>query len=235
MLMKPLIENFSPNDCRKLFSLQLPNTSIGKLDIKMKEYSLPRDMFVTELIDSNGNKLGSDIFGLSNEKDIFNYNIEIENPHKGKGLGELLRLTTIIEMIENKVEQIRLYSKNTAIYFHSKYKFEPNIKSFSHRNEALKNISNNKIFKPFAQNASEILEKIEKTDMFDYDKQCEHSRQANSIIKQYIQEVLQSKKQKELPFDIGFDMKLTKESILKNLDFFNNLLKKHGIDYQIKS
>ena len=233
--MKPLIENFSPNDCRKLFSLQLPNTSIGKLDIKMKEYSLPRDMFVTELIDSNGNKLGSDIFGLSGEKDIFNYNIEIENPYKGKGLGELLRLTTIIEMIENKVEQIRLYSKNTAIYFHTKYKFEPNIKSFSHRNEALKNISNNKILKPFAQKASEILEKIEKTDMFDYDKQCEHSRQANSLIKQYIQEVLQSKKQKELPFDIGFDMKLTKESILKNLDFFNNLFKKHGIDYQIKS
>ena len=82
-------------------------------------------MFVTKLIDSDGNTLGSEIFGLSGKSDMFDYNIEVNNPHRGKGFGELLCLTNIIEMIENKINLIRLYSKNTAIYFHSKYKFEP--------------------------------------------------------------------------------------------------------------
>ena len=35
------------------------------------------------------------------------------------------------------------------------------------------------------------------------------------------------------PFDYGFNMKLTKENVIKNMDFFNNLFKKHGINYKI--
>ena len=59
--------------------------------------------------------------------------------------GELLRLASIIELLENKLKQIEIYSKNTAVYFHSKYKFKPAIKNFNERDKVLESIIENEM------------------------------------------------------------------------------------------
>lgn len=236
MLTKPIIKNFSPQDERKILQLQLPNTKAGKVDIDVTGHCLPMDMFITSIKDSNGNTIGSEIFCIDDSDEMFGYNIEVETPNKGKRLGELLRLTSIIEMLENKINLLKIYSKNIAIYFHSKYNFEPDISgSLSHRNAAVTNIMNNKSegMVSFSKEAKELMQKIENTPIYDTDKQFRLSQQANELIKNYIQEILKNGNYKDFCFDLGFNMKLTKETILKNADFFNELFEKHGIDYKI--
>ncbi len=56
----------------------------------------------------------------------------------------MLRLASIMEIIENKSPFIYIFSKDTAVYFHGKYKFEPAIKAFKERNAALETIIQDK-------------------------------------------------------------------------------------------
>lgn len=236
MLTKPIIKNFAPQDERKILNFQLPNTKAGKIDIDIAEYSLPMDIFITRIKDSDGNTLASETFCLDESDDMYGYNIEVEEKIKGKSLGELLRLTSIIEMLENKIKQLRIYSKSAAIYFHSKYKFEPDISdSTSARREAVTKVMRNQSekMKRYALRAEEIMKKIENIPTYETDKQAVLSEQSNQLLKEYIQEILKNENYKDFPFDLGFNMKLTRETVLKNADFFNNLFKKHGIEYEI--
>ena len=143
MLVQPSIRNVAPNDSRKICSFELPHSEIGEIAVRVKPRLTDKDRFVSEIVNSEQNVLGSEVFDLFPEKNmIFGYDISVKPANRGKGLGELLRLASIIEMIENKVEEFKIYSKNSAVYFHSKYKFTPDFNTFSYRDEAIRNISN---------------------------------------------------------------------------------------------
>lgn len=145
-----------------------------------------------------------------------------------------MRLSSIIAMLENNINQFDILSKDTAVYFHSKYKFIPNVKAFESRNNILRSIVQNSenFVNDLTKQAIELLERISQNPPAE--EQRAMVRETNTIAKDYITKVLERKEQKNHPFIGAVDMKLTAESVIENKDFFNALFQKHGIDYSIK-
>lgn len=84
-----------------------------------------KNKFKTILIDNKKNIVGINSFKIyentfkgCNMNTLLNKNIHI-------GLGEIMRLTSIIELIENNLKKIQILSLSEAIPFHLKYKFKP--------------------------------------------------------------------------------------------------------------
>ena len=154
--------------------------------------------------------------------------------NKGLGIGEMLRLTSIIAILENKIKEFFIYSKNTAIYFHSKYKFQPAIDTFSHRDFILENIIKNckNKYENIKEDAQILLERAREEKK--PESQRELCKETNELLKKYFNKIKENKdEQKSHPFDIGFRMVLTEDEIIKNKDFFNNLFKKYNVNYKI--
>jgi len=97
------------------------------------------------------------------EKEMHGIYIQTHERYRNNSLAEILRLTSIITMLENNIQKFRIFALNTASGFHTKYKFKPELE--------------------------------------------EHWR--------------------------GINMVLSKEDVIKNKQFYNELFKKHGIEYKI--
>lgn len=236
-LTPPKITPYYLNENRKLCNIVAHNKALGELTLETDRYQDISERYITKLKDKNNNILGYEIFSFEDfYNTLFGYSIRV-NPElrqKGLHLGELLRLSSIIEMFENKAQKLELYSKDTAIYFHSKYKFQPNINSFKDRDKALESIIQNPKtgMEAIIDSAKELIEKI-KNSITPEEKRATIS-QANEITKKYIEQALSSPKgYKEYPFEYGMGMDLPKDTIIKNRDFYNELFHKHGIDYEI--
>lgn len=236
-MSKPIFTLVHPNDTRKLCSFNVHNELFGDLTVTTREYNDGINRFITELKNKPGKLFGKEIFSLEQNSDnMFGYFMEVGQEYRNKNFrfGEILRLSSIIEMIENKIKTLNIYSKDTAIYFHSKYKFKPDIHQFDTRNKALESIINNpqKGFETFIEKAVEILKKIKNTDSPELQRTLRND--TNILTREYLQQVLKTEGSRNThPFDYGMDMTLTRETILENKDFFNALFKKHGIDYEI--
>ena len=229
-LSKPLWKTLSGV---KLCSLKLEKPELGKIRAEvshLKDYNYAINLFT-----SNGTRIGKEFFGLyPDENRIFGFNIETLKSFRGKfRLGELLRLISIMEMIENKINLFQIFSKDTAVYFHFRYGFKPDIRQFAHRDNNLETISNDSRFPDFAQTAKILIKKIhEHSGGEEMRKIC---KLTSVLTEEYMKRVkqLNPQEQKLHPFTFGFDMKLTKEDVLKEKDLFNRLFKNHGIDYTI--
>ena len=83
------------------------------------------DKFKTILIDNKNNIVGINSFQIY--QNIFNgCNMNtLINHNTHTGLGEIMRLTSIIDMLENNLNKIQILSISNAIPFHTKYKFKP--------------------------------------------------------------------------------------------------------------
>lgn len=244
-LIKPVITTYKSGDTRKLCSLKIPNNKAGELSLNVQEDSTGIGYcFISKLKNRFGKQLGSETFAMNeNSQDIGGLYITVEPEYRNKlkepngktgySFGEILRLASIIEILENKIKNFIIHSKNTAIYFHSKYKFEPAITSFSERNYALESIINNnqKGYEDIVQKAEELLNLAHTTS--DSTTQRELCKKTNKLLKRYITRVLSKNEYKNHPFSYGIQMVLTDETIQANRDFFNKLFKKHGIDYTI--
>ena len=236
-LGKVYIQNFAPNNPKKLCSMVVNNNIFGNLTLETRKYEEDTFKFITELKNTKGKLLGKEIFSLDpNNKKLQGFFIEIAPEYRKKHFkfGELLRLSSIIEMLENRMSKFEIYSKDTAIYFHSKYKFIPNIQTFVDRDKALESIISNQQpgFEEYAKKAAQILEKIKTCTTSEMQRQLRS--ETNTLTLEYIQKVLENKNTyPSHPFKYGMDMLLTKEKILENKNFFNELFKTHGIDYQI--
>ena len=238
---------YKPNSCningkvlyplREMPGIRIAKKNLGEVCIEtFKDMSKLNELMI--LLKDNSNKiLGSErlVMGNNNPNAAGLY-IETspEFRRKGYGIGEILRLSSIILILKNKIKEFEIFSKAEAVYFHSKYKFEPAIRQFSERDIALKNIINNcqNEFEHFGIRAKEILEKCQAN------KSPESQRyfcvETNQLLKGYLQEVLKIKdKYKSHSFERGFRMILDTKDILNNKDFFNSLYKKQGIDYKI--
>lgn len=237
-LIKPTIERYKTHDERLICSLKSHNDLIGDLSVVTQKLDDGRDCFLTEAKNRLGKRLGSELFSMPREgvkASGLNICVEPEYRKKSFRLGELLRLSSIIEIMENKnVKFFEIFSKNSAIYFHSKYKFKPDIVSFSQRDEALATIAadSHKDFSEVSEKAKYLIDKVNKSKTAS--EQRDLCKETNTVIDEYITRALNSNEgYKEHTFDKGFNMSLSKEDIIENRDFYNPLFKRHGIDYEI--
>ena len=236
-LTPPQITPFWLNENRKLCDIVSQNKKLGELTLNTSRYEDISERYITKVKDKNNKVLGYEIFSFDDfNNNLFGYSIRV-NPdlrQKNLKLGELLRLSSIIELFENKMQKLKIYSKDTAIYFHAKYKFQPDIDSFKDRDEALKSILENpkKGFETLIQSAQVLLEKIKQHKEPEFQRNA--IKEANQITNNYIKKILNSKEgYKDYPFNYGMGMELTKENIIENKDFYNKLFIQHGIDYKI--
>ena len=238
-LVKPQWKNFSENDTRRVFEdLQIQNNILGQLSLGIRDYNDGFNRLVIEIKNAMGKIFGKEIISIdSHNKSMTGYNIIVEPEYRQKHFrfGELLRLASIMEILENKCPFIYIFSKDTAVYFHGKYKFEPVIKSFEERDYALETIINDTSlhFRDLAIKAKIIQNQV-KANKNNAQKQRELTQKTNYIVREYIRRALEEKNPQEShPFRRGMDMMLDAETIRRNKDYFNSLFAKHGIDYKI--
>lgn len=229
-LSKPVWKNFSDV---KLCSFSLNKQGLGEISANV---SHRRDnYYLTTLAAKDGKTLGTDSFGMyPEEKRMFDFDITTLPFFRGKfRLGELMRLISIMEMFENNLEFMELYSRETAINFHAKYGFRPDIKRFLHRDMTLKTISEDIRFEELSQKAKFLIDKVKSSTRGEELRNL--CRLTSKLADEYLQKVknLQIQEQKMFLFKEGFDMKLNKNDILQQKDRFNDLFEKHGIDYKI--
>ena len=237
-LVKPKIDTFVfGTEPIKTLSMKIPNKSFGDVFVK-SDVTKPETLILeTRIFEPNGNKLGYEELIITDKSQIDGLYIRTKNEFKNKGgrIGELLRLTSIIEFLENQRDKFSIYSKETAIMFHSKYKFEPDIFQFTQRDKMLKTILKNKDCKDekIIERATQITKKVnDKTTSAE--EQRNLCRETSVLAKDYIDYLMKNVEDpKSCQFEYGIDMVLTKEKVLENKDFFNELFKKHGIDYTI--
>lgn len=117
-------------------SIQLKNFGKYKLVTTLKTFDnthkpifvstiKENDKFKTILLDNKNNIVGINSFKIY--QNIFNgYNMNtLINHNTHTGLGEIMRLISIIDMLENNLNKIQILSISNAIHFHKKYKFKP--------------------------------------------------------------------------------------------------------------
>lgn len=215
----------------------IPNKSLGKLSVNTntKDYSIAN--LFTEIKNKHNKIIGSETMCIDTfQNSMTGLYIEVNRMFQKSEyrFGELLRLVSIIEMMENNLSKFKLFSKSTAINFHLKYKFLPNITRFDHRDLFLKNLLeyNNPNFNDIIPKAKSIIERISKAQS--PQEQRELAQETTTLSREFVKRMLQENdKNFPHPFTKGIDMELTREEILKNKDFFNQLFANHNIDYKI--
>ena len=238
MLIKPIIKNLNTDDTRKLCSFTVKHPIFNDLRVETRAIKENNYGFITEIKNAMNKIIGIENFSLYKDRDhIDGFLIKVEYEYRRKfKIGEILRLASIIEMIENKMNSIKIYSKSSAVYFHSKYKFRPDIKSFEERNKFLENVAGNPNpeYLEYKDSAINFLDRIAKRGK-SAKAQRELCKEVNVFAKKYLNKVLSGDKKeyKKYPFEWGISMELTKDDVYKNKDFFNSLFEKHGIDYKI--
>lgn len=235
MSVQPVMQNISTNDGRKVCSFQVQNDKVGFVDVEVNERNLAQDRFRTEIYDSSRQLLGYDVFDMPKGDSMFDYDITVHPPHRGKELGELMRLTSVMQMVENDVDEINLYSKGSAVYFHAKYGFMPNIKSFDQRRSSLEAVVANTLPDGdiFIPKAEKILKATDNPLRLSFEENQKFTRQTNELVKDFIKKVLAVGGQEDAKFISGFNMKLMRDTIFERAEFFSSLFKKHGIRFKI--
>lgn len=177
------------------------------------------------------------------EKTLKNAGMDVwSTKQRGKGLGIVLHLNNVMELLENDLDKIELYSMGQAVLFHGKCKLRPSLRDKDDIETALYTVSL-KDYKKFpqiknvVQKATDYLDEV----LFSGGVSClnrQNLKKANDIVSEYIETIntqkLTPQEREDFGFSSGFDMVLTKERILENKDFFNDLFEKYKIDYKIK-
>lgn len=223
------------NKVDKILQLKVHNNILGNLVTTSKKQNYMT--YETRLNNRFGKTLGYEIYSIDDiTSQASGYSIYVEEDYRNKGFnfGEILRLSSIITMVENKIKNFYIYSVKTAPFFHAKYKFFPDISSIVNAENILNTIiikckGKNETLKNEAEELLDELISINKLKSIDI-----FCKDTNNILNEYMQMVLKDKKKyKSHPFPCGFNMKLTLDEILKNKDYFNSLFAKHNINYKI--
>lgn len=212
---------------------------LGKLDVSVKKCEDGFGRYVIELKNRLNKILGKETISIEDyDNAMVGYYISVEPEYQKRGfrLGELLRLFSVMEMHKNKCSSIKIFSKDTAIYFHSKFKFVPNNKSFKTRDMMLNTMAENKNtkFSEISLMAKSLKDEVDKTiDIPDLQRAL--CVDTNELATEYITKAIATEQKPETSYSFprGMDMILTKENLYKNREFYNSLFDKHGIDYSV--
>lgn len=154
-------------------------------------------------------------------------NMQTDLSHRKQGLGELLRLVSIIEMKENNLSRNIIHSLPAVVKFHYKYGFRPDITGDERSVAVLNDIVGRSDDEFLINKAKALINEIRKQGYIS-ETQC---AQSNDIINRYINKMGISGTSPI--FDNGFELILTDKFINENSSFYNNLFAKHGIDYKV--
>ena len=220
----------------KLPKIKTFNKNLGELVTTHTRDSYSAQWIKTEVKNMYNKSLGHEMYSFNSDSQTgtgATMLVEREYRQKGFKIGEILRLSSIMGIIENDISEFEIYSKPTSIFFHSKYKFEPAITSFEERNAALLTIINNakEGFEEFRTEAEELLEESYRKNTPEIQRNL--CKETNLLLEKYIEKIIKTDNYKNFPFRSGIRMVLTREKIIQNKDFFNSLFAKHGIDYKI--
>lgn len=229
-----------PNSGVRVFRpVRFENDVFGPLTLGFKPEDTSGHEFKILLLNSLKKVLGSEeIKILPEQKILMGKYIEVDPEYRkglrkrGHNFGELLRLSSIMAMMKNNLDSINIFSKGSAVFFHSKYKFEPDMSDYFERDAMLKFVSNEKSekFQDLAKRASDILAESKNSGNTHVGREL--TNKANELMKEYIQRAMQkSNPERHHRLTVGMDMKLSRENVLRNRDYFNALYKKHGIDF----
>ena len=212
-------------DRTKLCSFEVEHENLGPLKIQSEK--IRKGRYAIRINTKSYPGIANESFCMTNN-DIYGVSVKTSEPHRGQHLGEISSLATIITMLRNGLKEINLFSLDSAILFHSKYKFEPNITEARPAVVILKQIQCSKI-EDFKTKAQKIL-----VDFKENKNEEELCRATNKLMSEYIAKTQTTAKSNPNFYRyMSVDMQLTKENILKNKDFFNALFAKHDIDYKI--
>lgn len=156
--------------------------------------------------------------------------IETHLPQRRNGLGEILRLSSIIEFKENGIKTLDVEAYPNAIPFHLKCRLKPNLTTSYETLKILNNIKNNRNVQPyFRQVAQQLAQKIESKNTVSFDKETKQvvNKFIESFVKQHLHNWEDAKFRPFLP------MVLTESRLKQFACFYNKLFKKHGINYKI--
>ena len=123
----------------KLCKFQVQHPKLNNIDI-ITEKGQQNHIYIS--IKKNKEILANEDISLyKKEKEVYGWSIATKVPYRKQKLGELLRLTSVITMLENKANNIKIHSLHDAIFFHRKYKFKPDIRDLSDANRILRNLT----------------------------------------------------------------------------------------------
>lgn len=191
------------------------------------------DRWITSEIHSSiGQLMAKEQFSIDSQKKTFiGEHINTMPCFMRNYLGELLRLVSIMIMRENELNSIDIVSIKRAIYFHSKYKFKPNIEDCVMADILMGDIVENENIPQLSKLAKAAYKVSREFETGDLDIA---TKKANEIVSDFI-DVAQNIRNSTDIHDLttNIKMQLSNETVEKNKAFFNELYKKHGIDYKI--
>lgn len=156
--------------------------------------------------------------------------IETYFPHRRSGLGEILRLSSIIEFKENGIKTLDIDALPDAIPFHLRCRLKPNLTGSYLTLRILKKIKNNPKVQPYYhQVAEKLFKKIknENSELLDNDTRKFVNKFIENYTKQHLHNWEETKIEPILP------MVLTESRLKQFAGFYKKLFKKHGINYKI--
>lgn len=178
----------------------------------------------------------NDDIGMAAEQEIalypdLNYMFidSMNSTQESKGLGTCMHLLNIIEMFENQINNIDLLSASSAIPFHTRLGFYPCDKWENGLSENIERIVKNNIkgLETYTKSADRLL----KSKLSNEEKTVFGNKLLFDYTKAAINKL--SKSELEYLFLNETHMRLGKEYILNNKNFYNDLLGKYYIDYEI--
>lgn len=170
-----------------------------------------------------------DMFGSFSLLD--GHNMDVMPKHQKQGLGEILRLASLIEMKENGLKKIKIESMAQALPFHIKYKFMPDLnydvltikKILKEISEAKNSIGN------FAETAYKMLKDINQNAFIN--EKHNYFKEVNSFIVKYARANSRRWDKDKLHSQIA--MMLTEKDVKHYASYYNKFFKKHEIDYRL--
>lgn len=215
-------------DSRKICDFKVEHPTLDELNIstKVEKCRGESKKFRINIANKYNMKIAHEDFNINKkENELYGIIIKTSENYRKNNLAEILRLGSIITMLKNGIKNFRILSLDTAVLFHTKYKFEPDITNRKESIRILKHLTNS--------DNEQIVEKaqtiLDKKHLYSEKEICTF---ANKIAKDFFVNELKTTGENTLDFH-GIDMKLTEEKIKENKDFFNQLFEKHNIDFRV--
>ena len=195
-----------------------------------------KDILGISLKNSQGRECACEDIMMSKNNPIEGLLIRTEMDQRRKGLAEILRLGSIIEMFENNCPSIRILSLDTALKFHTKYKFRPILKTDKEIKGAVElmkaTTAGNVKLLPIAEKLDRYEQESVDTAGFSILSSMQRRKKVNQIFTDFLKNVTENKIDLYSQLN-GVEMILEKEDVLANKKFFNGLFSKHKIDYKV--
>lgn len=190
----------------------------------------------TKILVSNeyGRDLGEcNLNFIKDERTIHSRLLRVYEGDEGKGIGELLGLTGLLELWGNNWNNFKLFSLRQSMGFFAKLGFKLDTDDADYIIEGLKYIKRKaKINPEAARNAEFFLPKVQHypESLKDDEFLLDHSA---NVISKYMKEIMRRGQKRYMPnYECGSHFKFTDWEFLTEKNYLNHLLEKHNIDFR---